>query len=70
MEEPCITWKLYQVGSQYKSVYRGIDERGDIVTRQEQEDQEQEQYLAEWSKKQKEKREKKKRKFWFRRDRK
>lgn len=39
--------------------------RGDIVTRQEQEDQEQEQYLAEWSKKQKEKR-----KFWFRRDRK
>lgn len=50
MEEPCITWKLYQVGSQYGSVYRGIDERGDIVTRQEQEDQEQEQYLAEWSK--------------------
>lgn len=53
MEEPCITWKLYQVGSQYGSVYRGIDERGDIVTRQEQEDQEQEQYLAEWSKKRK-----------------
>ena len=51
MEEPCIAWKLYQVGSQYGSVYRGIDERGDIVTRQEQEDQEQEQYLAEWSKK-------------------
>lgn len=75
MEEPCITWKLYQVGSQYGSVYRGIDERGDIVTRQEQEDQEQEdqeqeQYLAEWSKKQKEKREKKKRKFRLRRDRK
>mgnify|MGYP000514975261 CR=1 FL=1 len=41
--------------------------RGDIVTRQEQEDQEQEQYLAEWSKKQKEKQEKKKRKFWLRR---
>ena len=63
-------WKLYQVGSQYGSVYRGIDERGDIVTRQEQEDQEQEQYLAEWSKKQKEKREKKKRKFRLRRNRK
>lgn len=63
MEEPCIAWKLYQVGSQYGSVYRGIDERGDIVTRQEQ-------YLAEWSKKQKEKQEKKKRKFWLRRDRK
>lgn len=70
MEESCITWKLYQVGSQYGSVYRGIDGRGDIVTRQELEDQEQEQYLAEWSKKQKEKQEKKKRKFWLRRDRK
>ena len=70
MEEPCITWELYQVGSQYGSVYRGIDERGDIVTRQELEDQEQEQYLAEWSKKQKKKQKKKKRKFLFRRDRK
>lgn len=45
MEEPCIAWKLYQVGSQYGSVYRGIDERGDIVTRQEQEDQDKWIYL-------------------------
>ena len=51
-------------------LYRKINERGNEVTRQEQEDKEQEEYLAEWSKKQKEKREKKKRKFWFRRDRK
>ena len=70
MEEPCIAWKLYQIGSQHGPVYRKIDERGNGVTRQEQEDREQEEYLAEWSKKQKEKREKKKRKFWFRRDRK
>lgn len=68
MEEPCITRKLCKVGSQYGSVYRGIDERGGIVTQQEQEDREQEQYLAEWLKKQKEK--KKKRKFRLRRDRK
>jgi len=51
-------------------LYRKINERGNEVTRKEQEDREQEEYLAEWSKKQKEKREKKKRKFWFRRDRK
>ena len=70
MEEPCIAWKLYQVGSQHGFIYRKINERGNEVTRQEQEDQEQEQYLAEWSKKQKEKREKKKRKFRLRRNRK
>ena len=68
MEEPCIAWKLYQVGSQHGFIYRKINERGNEVTRQEQEDQEQEQYLAEWLKKQKEK--KKKRKFRLRRDRK
>lgn len=49
---------------QHGFIYRKIDERGDIVTRQEQEDKEQEEYLAEWLRKKKEK----KKKFIFRRN--